>query len=91
MKAKELLPLIIIVSITLIIGAVLFAAKITPEQTIVNFNPMSEMSIKNDLKVLNTPTPVDNSFIYSQMNLGDTISMMRVSLNIVVRFIPQMG
>lgn len=91
MKAKELLPLIIIVSITLVIGAVLFAAEITPEQTIVNFNPMSEMSIKNDLKVLNTPTPVDNSFIYSQMNLGDTISMMRVSLNIVVRFIPQMG
>ena len=29
MKAKELLPLIVIVSITLIIGAVLFAAKIT--------------------------------------------------------------
>ena len=65
MKAKELLPLIIIVSITLIIGAVLFAAKITPEQTIVNFNPMSEMSIKNDLKVLKTPTPGDNSFIYA--------------------------
>ena len=33
MKAKELLPLIIIVSTTLIIGGVLFAAKVTPEQT----------------------------------------------------------
>jgi plastocyanin len=65
MKAKELLPLIIIVSITLVIGAVLFAAKITPEQTIVNFNPMSEMSIKNDLRVLKTPTPGDNSFVYA--------------------------
>jgi hypothetical protein len=65
MKAKEVLPLIIIVSITLVIGAVLFAAKITPEQTIVNFNPMSEMSIKNDLRVLKTPTPGDNSFVYA--------------------------
>jgi plastocyanin len=65
MKAKELLPLIIIVSITLVIGAVLFAAKITPEQTITNFNAMSEMSIKNDLRVLKTPTPGDNNFVYA--------------------------
>jgi plastocyanin len=65
MKVKDLLPLIIIVSITLIIGGILFAAKITPEQTITNFNPMSEMSLKNDLRVLKTPTPGDNSFIYA--------------------------
>jgi plastocyanin len=65
MKVKDLLPLIIIVSITLIIGGILFAAKITPEQTITNFNPMSEMSLKNDLRVLKTPTPGDNSFIYT--------------------------
>src|SRR6188472_3437754 len=65
MKVKDLLPLIVIVSITLIIGGILFAAKITPEQTITNFNPMSEMSLKNDLRVLKTPTQGDNSFIYA--------------------------
>src|SRR6188474_2800021 len=65
MKVKDLLPLIVIVSITLIIGGILFASKITPEQTITNFNPMSEMSLKNDLRVLKTPTQGDNSFIYA--------------------------
>lgn len=65
MKLKELLPLTLIVSITLIIGGILFAFKVTPEQTIINFNPMTEMSLKNDLRVIKTPNPGDNTFIYA--------------------------
>jgi plastocyanin len=63
MKGRELLPLIIIVSITLTIGGILFAFKVTPEQTIINFNPMTETSLRNDLRVIKTPTPGDNTFI----------------------------
>ena len=65
MKGRELLPLIIIVSITLTIGGILFAFKVTPEQTIINFNPMTETSLRNDLRVIKTPTPGDNTFIYA--------------------------
>ena len=64
-KVKQLLPLIIIVSTTLTIGAILFTFKITPEQTITDFNAMSETSLKNDLRVIKTPTPEDNIFIYA--------------------------
>ena len=64
-KVKELLPLIIIVAITLTIGGILFWAKLTPEQTITNFNPMTETSMRNDLRVIKTPTPGDNTFIYA--------------------------
>ena len=63
MKGRELLPLIIIVSKTLTIGGILFAFKVTPEQTIINFNPMTETSLRNDLRVIKTPTPGDNTFI----------------------------
>src|ERR687883_510967 len=64
-KVKEVLPLVIIVAITLTIGGIKFRAKLTPEQTITNFNAMSETSLKNDLRVLKTPTSGDNSFIYA--------------------------
>src|SRR5918912_3768605 len=64
-KVKEVLPLVIIVAITLTIGGILFWAKLTPEQTITNFNAMSDTSLKNDLRVLKTPTPGDNTFIYA--------------------------
>src|SRR6476661_5903749 len=64
-KVKDILPLIIIVSITLTIGGILFAAKLTPEQTITSFNPMTETSLRNDLRVIKTPTPGDNTFIYT--------------------------
>jgi hypothetical protein len=64
-KVKEVLPLVIIVTITLTIGGIMFGAKLTPEQTITNFNAMSETSLKNDLRVLKTPTPGDNSLIYA--------------------------
>jgi plastocyanin len=64
-KGKVLLPLVIIIAVTLTIGAFLFTFKLTPEQTITNFNPMTQTSIKNDLKIIKTPTPQDNTFIYA--------------------------
>jgi len=64
-KVKEVLPLVVIVVITLTIGGIMFWAKLTPEQSITNFNAMSDTSLKNDLRVLKTPTQGDNSFIYA--------------------------
>ena len=71
MKVKELLPLIVIVSITLAIGSILFAFKVTPEQNITNSNLISQMSIKNNLIVIKTPTPADNTFIYALNRIAE--------------------
>jgi plastocyanin len=49
----------------LAVGITLISTKLTPEQTISKYNPMSEQSIKNDLRVLKTPTPGDNTFAYA--------------------------
>src|SRR6478736_2464609 len=64
-KVKDLVSCIFIVAITLTIGGILFWAKLTPEQTITNFNPMTETSLRNDLRVIKTPTSGDNAFIYA--------------------------
>jgi plastocyanin len=64
-RLKELIPLIVIVSIILAIGITLISYKLTPEQTISKYNPMSDQSIKNDLRVIRTPTPGDNTFAYA--------------------------
>ncbi|MFL6442114.1 MAG: plastocyanin/azurin family copper-binding protein [Nitrososphaeraceae archaeon] len=64
-RLKELIPLIVIVSVILAVGITLISNKLTPEQTISKYNPMSEQSIKNDLRVLKTPTPGDNTFAYA--------------------------
>ncbi|MFL6432639.1 MAG: plastocyanin/azurin family copper-binding protein [Nitrososphaeraceae archaeon] len=64
-RFKELIPLIVIVSVILAVGITLISTKLTPEQTISKYNPMSEQSIKNDLRVLKTPTPGDNTFAYA--------------------------
>jgi hypothetical protein len=64
-KVKGVLPLVIIVAITLTIGGIMFWAKLTPEQTITDFNAMSDTSLKNDLRVIKTPNPGDNTFIYA--------------------------
>lgn len=64
-RLKELIPLIVIVSVILAVGITLISTKLTPEQTISKYNPMSEQSIKNDLRVLKTPTPGNNTFAYA--------------------------
>ena len=65
MKIKELVPLIVIISVTLAIGGILIASHVLPEETVKNFNPLNEISLKTNLKVIKTPTPGDNTFIYT--------------------------
>ena len=67
MKVKELLPLIVIISITLTIGSILIAAKLVPEEAVKNFNPLSQTSSlpKTDFRVIKTPSPGDNTYIYA--------------------------
>jgi plastocyanin len=65
MKFKELIPLIVIVAITLTAGFILLLSKVLPEEQVKNFNALSEISLKTNLKVIKTPTPDDNIFIYA--------------------------
>jgi plastocyanin len=67
MKVKELLPLIVIISITLTIGSILIAAKLVPEEAVKNFNPLSQTSSppKTDFRVIKTPSPGDNTYMYA--------------------------
>jgi plastocyanin len=60
-----LIPLIVIIGVILAVGITLISTKLTPEQRLANYNPMSDQSIKNDLRVLKTPTPGDNTFAYA--------------------------
>jgi plastocyanin len=64
-RLKELIPLIVIISVILAIGITLISSKLTPEQRLSNYNPMSDQSIKNDVRVIKTPTPGDNTFAYA--------------------------
>ena len=64
-KLRELIPLVVIISAILAIGLTLISYKLTPEQLISKYNPMSEENIKNDLRVIKTPTPGDNTFAYA--------------------------
>jgi len=65
MKFKELIPLIVIIAITLTAGFILLVSKVLPEEQVKNFNALSEISLKTNLKVIKTPTPGDNTFIYA--------------------------
>jgi plastocyanin len=64
-KVKELIPLIAIIAITLTAGFILLVSKVLPEEQVKNFNALSEISLKTNLKVIKTPTPGDNTFIYA--------------------------
>jgi len=64
-KRRELIPLIVIIAVILAIGITLISTKLTPEQRLANYNPMTDQSIKSDLKVIKTPTPGDNTFAYA--------------------------
>ena len=65
MKFKELFPLIAIISIILIIGGILMVTNLLPEQLAQRYNPLSEVSIKTDYRVIKTPSLQDNTFIYA--------------------------
>jgi plastocyanin len=64
MKFKELIPLIVIIAITLTAGFILLVSKVLPEENVKNFNALSEITLQTNLKVIKTPTPGDNTFIY---------------------------
>lgn len=65
MKFKELIPLIAIISIILTVGGILMVTNLLPEQLAQRYNPLSEVSIKTDYRVIKTPTPQDNTLIYA--------------------------
>jgi plastocyanin len=71
MKARELVPLIVIISVILTIGGVLIGSKLLPEENVKKFNPLSEISLQSNLKVIKTPTAKDNILIYSVNNLAE--------------------
>jgi plastocyanin len=64
-KVKGLIPLIVIIAITLTAGFILLVSKVLPEEQVKNFNALDEISLKTNLKVIKTPTPDDNTFIYA--------------------------
>jgi plastocyanin len=70
-KVKELIPLIVIIAITLTAGFILLVSKVLPEEQVKNFNALSEISLKTNLKVIKTPTPRDNTFIYTLNPLAE--------------------
>lgn len=70
-KVKELIPLIVIIAITLTAGFILLVSKVLPEEQVKNFNALSEISLKTNLKVIKTPTPGDNTFIYALNPLAE--------------------
>src|SRR5919205_438177 len=65
MKFKEIIPLIAIISIILVVGGVLMVTNLLPEQMAQRYNPLSEVSMKTDYRVIKTPSPQDNTFIYA--------------------------
>ncbi|HYX55428.1 MAG TPA: plastocyanin/azurin family copper-binding protein [Nitrososphaeraceae archaeon] len=71
MKFKELIPLIAIISIILTVGGILMVTNLLPEQLAQRYNPLSEVSIKTDYRVIKTPTPQDNSFIYAINSIAE--------------------
>jgi hypothetical protein len=79
MKVKELIPLISIISVILAIGSFLIVAKLLPEENVKNFNPLSEISLKTNIKIIKTPTPGDNTFIYALNNVAE--EALRIAQN----------
>jgi hypothetical protein len=57
--------LILIVSVILTIGSILIFMKILPEEQAKNFHSLSGISLKTDLRVIRTPSPGDDTFIYA--------------------------
>jgi plastocyanin len=70
-KFKEILPLIVIISIILTVGSILMVANILPEQMAERYNPLSKVSIKTDYRVIKTPTAQDNTFIYAINSIAE--------------------
>ena len=70
-KFKEILPLIVIISIILTVGSILMVFNLLPEQMAERYNPLSKVSIKTDYRVIKTPTAQDNTFIYAINSIAE--------------------
>jgi plastocyanin len=70
-KVKEHLGLIVIISVTITVGMVLTVLNLLPEQQASRFNPLSETPIKTDFRVLKTPSPGNNSYIYALNDVAE--------------------
>ena len=79
MKAKELIPLIVIIAITLTAGFILLVSKVLPEEQVKNFNALSEITLQTNLKEIKTPTPGNNTFIYALNPIAE--EALHIALN----------
>ena len=64
-KIREHLGLIAIIAITITVGMVLTALNLLPEQQAMKYNPLLETPIKTDFRVIETPSPGNNTYIYA--------------------------
>jgi plastocyanin len=65
--------------ITLIVGGVLIVFNLLPEQQAMKFNPLSETPIKTDFRILKTPSPGDNTYIYALNDVAE--EALRIAQN----------
>src|ERR671923_2049829 len=62
---RSLIPLFVIIGIFIVIGAVLISSGVLPEERAREFNPLTDVTIQSDMKVLQEPTLQENVFIYA--------------------------
>jgi plastocyanin len=70
-RVKEHLGLIVIISITLAVGGILIVFNLLPEQQAMKFNPLSETPIKTDFRILKTPSPGNNTYVYALNDVAE--------------------
>lgn len=62
---RSLIPLFVIIGIFIVIGAVLISSGVLPEERAREFNPLTDVTIQSDMKVLQEPTLQENVFVYA--------------------------
>ena len=68
-----------IIAITITVGLVLTALNLLPEQQAMKFNPLSETPMKTDFRVIKTPTPGNNTYIYALNEVAE--DALRIAQN----------
>lgn len=62
---RDLILLIAIIGGFLAIGAILIATKSLPEEHASQLHPLTNISLNSEVKIIQQPTPEDNTFIYA--------------------------
>lgn len=65
MKMENMLSLVGIVAAILIVGSFFILTDSLPEHKAKDFNPLTNMSIKSNLRILKTPSPEDKTLMYA--------------------------